>query len=196
MNYVIGNGKQYIRIGKQGKPVTCNKERAEMFNYPKANNIISCLPKHLQNLGMKVIDTVEEEEQKEKSKIEFVKVMEVKNYEVSDNVSRWVVKAKEINGVTQEAKERGKELNKELSNVDKALCDLRHFMEENRLNACDGFKMYQKEHNLMRQRRAIKDEMAIVNNIARKMPQEDLASQIQSKVNNLTSRKYMARILA
>lgn len=55
MLYCIKNNRNvYIKLNEKGQPVTCVKSIRGSFEYAKAKNIISNLPKTLRNLNFKV----------------------------------------------------------------------------------------------------------------------------------------------
>ncbi len=55
MDYVIKNHKNlYIRLNKNGTPVTCSENEKTLFEESKAKNIIGSLPKTLKRLNFKI----------------------------------------------------------------------------------------------------------------------------------------------
>lgn len=55
MDYVIKNCKNvYIRLNKNGAPVTCVENEKTLFEELKARNILKCLPKTLKRLNFKI----------------------------------------------------------------------------------------------------------------------------------------------
>ena len=55
MDYVIKNHKNlYIRLNKNGSPVTCAEHEKSIFEYSKAKNILNGLPKTLKRLNFMV----------------------------------------------------------------------------------------------------------------------------------------------
>lgn len=55
MDYVIKNHKNvYIRLNQNGKAVTCAEHEKTLFEYSKAKNVLSGLPKTLKKLNFKV----------------------------------------------------------------------------------------------------------------------------------------------
>ena len=54
MDYVIKNHKNvYIRLNKNGTPVTCAEHEKTLFEYSKAKNILNGLPKTLRRLNVR-----------------------------------------------------------------------------------------------------------------------------------------------
>jgi hypothetical protein len=60
LDYIITNGRQYIRLNENGAPVSCAKPAAERFTQYKAENIVKSLPKSLQKFHFKVQPVPEE----------------------------------------------------------------------------------------------------------------------------------------
>lgn len=55
MNYVIRNNKNvYIRLNSNGSPITCTEQQKTLFEYSKAKNVLTSLPKTLKRLKFKV----------------------------------------------------------------------------------------------------------------------------------------------
>lgn len=54
-------------------------------------------------------------------------------------------------------------ISQEISHCDKEIVDITHFIEFNTLNACDGYVIYRDLHNLLNQRRELKNLLKIIN---------------------------------
>ena len=68
--------------------------------------------------------------------------------------------------VTKDLKEQRISLQSELSNVDKEISDIRHYIEFYPLNACQGYKAAKMMKDRLIRRRAIKNEMEVIDRIA------------------------------
>lgn len=53
----------------------------------------------------------------------------------------------------------------ELSKLDRSLADVYHYMENNNLNASDGYKIYKKAQTLLQQRRNCKDKIRVIDTL-------------------------------
>ena len=68
--------------------------------------------------------------------------------------------------VTKDLKEQRILLQSELSKVDKEISDIRHYIEFYPLNACQGYKAAKMMKDCLIRRRAIKNEMEVIDRIA------------------------------
>lgn len=186
----------YIRLNKNGTPITCAEHEKMLFEYSKAKNIIDNLPKILRKLKFKVepvsdfIINEKAEENLEK------KVIASDNYTVSDNILQWVEKFGVCDDILKEAQKRKNELNKTISNYDKAINNWLHEVElEKKKNACGGYLKYRDIKDIVDKRRKAKDEWMIINNILR-MDFRNLDREVVNKaVIGLANRKFTYRIV-
>lgn len=186
----------YIRLNKNGTPITCAEHEKTLFEYSKAKNIIDNIPKTLRKLKFKVesvsdfIINENAEENLEK------KVIASDNYTVSDNILQWVEKFGICDDILKEAQKRKNELNKTISNYDKAINNWLHEVElEKKKNACGGYLKYRDIKDIVDKRRKAKDEWMIINNILR-MDFRNLDREVVNKaVIGLANRKFTYRIV-
>lgn len=93
MNYVIKSRKGvYIKLNENGAQVTCPDHEKGIFEYSKAMNIANSLKKSLKKLNFKVEPLPEITQQANKEVISVFKrkIIENSDYEVSENVTRWI----------------------------------------------------------------------------------------------------------
>lgn len=87
MDYVIKNHKNvYIRLGDNGKPVTCVEHAKMVFEHSKAKNILDNLPKTLKKLNFRV-EAVPDITITDKGKMTETRVIH-KEYVPSESVTR------------------------------------------------------------------------------------------------------------
>lgn len=67
--------------------------------------------------------------------------------------------------LSKEIKDRKKELNSELSRIDKEISDIRHYIEFYPLSASKGYKMAKTLKDHLIKRREIKNELDVMNRI-------------------------------
>lgn len=183
-------------MNKNGTPITCAEHEKTLFEYSKAKNIIDNIPKTLRKLKFKVesvsdfIINENAEENLEK------KVIASDNYTVSDNILQWVEKFGICDDILKEAQKRKNELNKTISNYDKAINNWLHEVElEKKKNACGGYLKYRDIKDIVDKRRKAKDEWMIINNILR-MDFRNLDREVVNKaVIGLANRKFTYRIV-
>ena len=206
LDYVIKNNKNvYIRINDKGSPVTCSKNDRTLFEYSKAKNILNCLPKTMKKMRFVVEAVPEIQNQKERVKIDEIQsikeksdlvVLKKENYILSKNISRWIEKFGICDDILKEAKSRKEELHIALSNSDKELSNELHKIElENNKNACEGFYEYKKIKTILENRREIKDELLIIQNVIRMDFTSISSENVQKAVDGLAKRKFTLRLV-
>lgn len=96
-----------------------------------------------------------------------------------------------------EARQRKEELIGELSTVDKKFSDIIHQIEfEDRVNMYIGWQERNKIKEIRKERRNIKDELLIVENVLREVNVSCLQRErVQNAINGLSKRKYTLRIV-
>ena len=191
MDYVIRNGAIFIKLNENGRPVTCAESQKGLFEYSKAKNICSSLPKTLKKMNFRVeaIPDIQ-------PKTEEQKVITAKTYEPSDNVTRWINELGRCEDILSEASNRYEELNEELSGIDLKLQDILHTIELS--DKCDMYKAWQtinEIRNLRKQRRNVKDEKFVLSGIKTQGITYLNRSSVQKCVDGLSKRKYRIRIV-
>lgn len=194
MDYVIKNDRNlYIRLNKQGLPVSCGQSNKGLFTNDKARNIVDNLPKHLKKLRFKVEaipDTVKPKV------VETPKVLVKDAYEQAIGISSWINKFGEYSKTIDEAKARKEDLLLSLSNIDRKLSNELHKIElEAWKNACSGYFEYKEIKHITEERRKIKDELFILNCILDTDCKNLTLNKLDTLSNKLASRKFVYRIV-
>lgn len=197
MDYVIKNHKNvYIRLNKNGTAVTCAEHERSLFEESKARNILNGLPKTLKRLNFRleaIPDIKSKEELVNSAKKE---VIENNNYIVPDTVKQWVEKFGVCDDILKEAQKRREELNRELSEIDKAFSNIVHKIElEDRIDMYGAWKERIDVQKNRRKRREIKDEMLVISSVV-KMDFRNLdRNTIDKVVAGLAKRKFTYRMV-
>jgi len=195
MNYVIKNHKNvYIRLNENGKAVTCSEHEGSLLEYSKAKNILGSLPKTLRRLNFKV-EPVPDIIQK---KVIEEKDVKREEYVLSENITRWVEKFGKCGDILGEAEEREKQLVNDLKDNDKELIDILHIIEiEKPKDMFSGWQLYKRIRNNRIERRSMKDELLIVENVLEQIKNISCfhREKIQRAINGLFTRKYTFRIV-
>lgn len=197
LDYVIRNNKKvYIKLNENGAAVTCSEAERGVFEYSKAKNILNCLPKTLRKLHFRV-DPVPEISKKIELKEVVNELVKKEEYTPSENITRWIEKFGKCEDVFAEAKEREKELILVLKNSDKELLDILHIIEiEPPKDLYGGWKLYKWIKRNRKERREIKDELIIIDNVLREInPTYLKRSNVQKAIDGLFGRKYTFRIV-
>ena len=194
MDYVIKNDRNlYIRLNKQGLPVSCGQSNKGLFTNDKARNIVDNLPKHLKKLRFKVEAIPDIVNPKV---VETPKVLVKDAYEQAIGISSWLNKFGEYCKTIDEAKSRKEDLLLSLSNVDRKLSNELHKIElEAWKNACSGYFEYKEIKHITEERRKIKDELFILNCILDTDCKNLTLNKLDTLSNKLASRKFVYRIV-
>lgn len=196
MDYVIKNHKNlYIRLNKNGLPVTCAEHEKTLFDQSKAKNILASLPKTLKRLNFKV-EAIMDIGQGKLNTSADIKIIKADNYIIPDQIKQWMEKFGICDDILKEAQKRKDELNKIISNCDRAVSNWLHEVElEKKKNACGGYLKYKDIKEIVDKRRVAKDEWIIINNILR-MDFRNLDREVvNNAVVDLTKRKFTYRVI-
>lgn len=197
MDYVIKNHKNlYIRLNKNGTPVTCAEHEKTLFEQSKAKNILSNLPKTLKKLNF-IVEAIPDIQPKEILNSNAEKcVIEGGNYIVSDQIKQWVEKFGICDDILKEAQKRKKELNKALSEIDKEFINIIHEIEfEGKIDLYGGWQERNRVKENREKRRYIKNEMLVLSSVL-KMDFRNLdRNTIDKVVTGLTKRKFTYRVV-
>lgn len=200
MDYVIKNHKNvYIRLNGNGTAITCSESDKGLFEESKAKNIVGSLPKTLRRLNFKVEPIPDITPQINKEVVDAIKknIIESSDYEISENISRWIDKFGTCHDVLKDAEQILKALVGELEKYDKELLDILHGIElEPPKDLYNGWKTYKAIRENRRKRRITKDETLIINNVLEKINPNCLSrEQVKKAVDGLIGRKYKLRII-
>lgn len=193
IKYAIKNHKDlYIRLSENGKAATCSKAERDLFEYSKAKNIVNHLPKTLKRLNFRV-----EAVSDIKSKSENKRKLENTEYEVPENVTKWIEKFGTCADILNEAKNREKDLIGDLTKSDKELLDILHIIEmEKPKDLYGGWLIYKRIRKNRKTRREYKDELLIVENVLKEINPSCLQREkIEKAIKGLFGRKYSFRIV-
>ena len=192
LDYIIRNKNSlYIKLNKNGAPVTCSESQKGLFECSKANNICNSLPKQLKKFNF-FVEAVPEIQ----SKIEKQNVITTNTYIPSENVTRWINELGRCEDILNEASERNEELNGELSDVDLKLQDILHTIElSERCDMYTAWETINSIRDLRKKRREIKDEKLVLSGIKSQGISYLSRSSVQKCVDGLSKRKYRIRII-
>ena len=193
--YVITDGTRWIMRDRNKKYVpTSNEALADIFGNKEANSVY-------QNNLSKALKSVFHVEKIDKppALIKQISHEEVKSntetVSVAENIQYWVDKVSGLNGLAAEALHRKEELINQLSEVDKELCDINHYIEFCNLNAAQGYKAYKMIKDRRMKRRSIKNELDVLNMILGKKLSESVTNEITNAVLGMDKRIYEPRVL-
>lgn len=196
---MIRNKKNvYIRLNENGKAVTCTNVEKGLFEYQKAKNILNSLPKTLQRLKFDVVPISDMICQGKEVSVQPnpQNIIESFDYEIPDDVKRWVQKFGVCDEVIKEAKIRKNDLLSKLCNLDRELSNILHSIElQKAKNACEGYLEYKKIKKLLEKRRVVKDELTIIKAILHMDFRNFDGENISKAVSGLARRKFTIRFV-
>lgn len=194
-NYVITDGTRWIMKDRKGKYVpTSFVTLADLYTKKQADAICNnSLSKALR--GIFHVEKVNDVIPKQIKPVTEKDIDETEKVMVSENIQHWLNKVSDLNGLANEALNRKDELVQSLSNIDKELCDVLHYIEFCNLNAAQGYKAYKmiKERRIIR--RNIKNELNVLNIILSKKISETATDEINKCVAGMDKRTYEPRVL-
>lgn len=170
--YYIGTGKTFVTVDKNGKAIaTMNFPDAKLFkDKQKAGQFLVSLPRKLYNIStkwevkeynapnmdksFKPLQKIKkpqpqaETPKKDKTNINTA-IPKVDYVTLLDTVS--ILKENKNGCLTN--------LNSKLSDISQEIIDLEHYIEFNKLNACEAYHAYKMLHDTLQKRRKIKDSI-------------------------------------
>lgn len=119
------------------------------------------------------------------------------DYELSENITKWLDKFGTCSDVINEAKERQKTLLCQLDYIDNKLLDILHIIElERPKDLYHGWLLYKEIKSNRKNRRIIKDEIIIIQDVLENVNAFWLSRErIQKAIDGLFKRRYRFRII-
>lgn len=211
--YVITDGDRFIYRNYKNTFVPISGEMcADVFTKRKAENVYNnSLSKaqrkifYLKKVEVPKKEIVSEPEAKVTEEIELKSKKEPVGIKACDmnintkqlenaNIEKWFERLKELNTLSNDAEKRQAELNAALSEVDKELTDLDHYLESSRLNAYEMWYLGDQRKKRLEKRRQIKDELMVVTQIAN-TGMSNITLKITDVAEGLENRVYKPRVL-
>lgn len=122
---------------------------------------------------------------------------QIGNESIEENhLSNLTTEIDKFTDFVQDAEQRKKTLLNALSNVDKEISDINHYIEfGNKFNAYQGWLAFNMLRNRLRKRRKIKDELHILIQLGECKVNSEMLTEIKNSIGNLDAREYQPRIL-
>lgn len=192
-NYIRKDGDRYV-------PIKSEKGAMQWSELSKANNVLLHGLNNRLRTNYKVVAVKEPSEET----VNMDNVMDINtdnimdiSFEESDgdNSNVWEKRLQDIFSFANDAQNRFIELNNSLSIVDKKITDVQHYIEFNKLNACEGWKCFNLLQSLLRERRLIKDEREILKKILDYGLNKKNMGQLCREIKNSKNKIYTPRAL-
>lgn len=110
-------------------------------------------------------------------------------------IDKWRDGFVKMTDFVQESEDRRAELSDKLSNIDKEITDIEHYVELNNLNAYQGFLAYKMLQNRLRERRKIKDEIQVLSQLGSCKIDAAMMKDVQEAIKQMENKTYTPRVL-
>ena len=110
-----------------------------------------------------------------------------------DNIKDWLEKINTIRDVLSGSSSRKDELLGKLSEVDREISDINHYIEFGNYNACQGWRCFKMLQTLLRQRRKYKNEIQVLQMIKECKFDNDSISSLSEKIAEVSNKLYHPR---
>lgn len=203
MGYVITNGTDYIT--KQNRKYVKIKSQKEAFEFQTKDAALNIFnnqitKKDRSSMFLREIvtkqDTITTPLPGKVVKVPTVeKHFSNSELRTSESINDWVHKLKDLNGITEEAQARELVLASKLSNIDRSISDVHHYIEGSNFNVCNGYKAYKMLQNLLIERRQIKNEQIFVKYIISNKLSNNIDSEIKKVITKIQNKEYEPKVL-
>ena len=195
--YITDTYGSCYALNSMNKLAVVNKEEfATKFTLAKANNIIQNAVKPMQRYQFILKEATNEPEIEEEyfdlGKDEYIQT----RFDHMD--TDWNGYIEDLIGFSSQLKQYRVNLNYMLSEVDKEICDIMHYIEFNNLDAAKGYKVYKMLKDCRLRRRKIKDEHEKVNAAIQVLANDELIDKMRTalkQMRGLDQRLYTPRVL-
>lgn len=206
---MISDGSLYLRRDAAGNYIPVkNKALGDVWEKrAKASNVlISCVNKNLRNrykiIEVENISVAESKGGMNAGKIDTAirpkddVVKRIGNEPVEENqLSSLSADIDIFTGMIQSAEQRKEILIVALSDVDKEICDINHYIEFGKFNAYQGWLAFKMLKGRLQKRRKIKDELSILSQLGECKVNSAMLADIKSSICKLDTREYQPRKL-
>lgn len=193
--YIITDGSRFIYRNHSGKYVPAPSEAmADIYSRRQADSIFN----HQLSKALKKVFHIEKYD-KVPNNVKQVSVKDLENNvekaSIADNIQLWIDRVSDMNGLAVDASNRKDVLLQQLSDIDKEISDIMHYIEFSKLNAAQGYKAFKMIKDRRIKRRSIKNELNIVEVILSKKFNDSISKEIMKAVENMDKRTYEPRVL-
>lgn len=193
--YVLTDGKgKYIRkdiLTNKYVPVSSFKEAQQWDSQIKANSVLyNSVAKAIRtNYFVKLIET-----EKIVVKEELNKQKELCKREIADdNIDDWIGKINTIIDILSNSNERKEILTLKLSDIDKEIVDIQHYIEFGKFNCYQGWMCFKMLQNALQQRRKYKNEISVLNLIKECKVDKTSLESLFVKISDIRNKCYRPR---
>lgn len=187
---ITDNNGYFYCLSKSGNPYFSSSltEAYKWRRKDRAENYLSNIP---QNSDYKVQFIDDEHKRVNKQLIDDIDMNLQTDIHYSD-LEQWISLLSELTDGFTQINEALIQATNDKKRIEKAITDLRHFIEFGNFNAYQGFRLFRILQNLLRQRRSYKDIIFLLENISEKSNDTDY---IYWCAIQLKCRNYKPRVL-
>ena len=197
MYYIMDTYGSYYMVNSSSKiSATTNPNLATKFTLAKANNVIQNMIKPNQRYQY----VLKEAEEVGHEVVEYVDAYSGDYMEtrLDDMNLDWNSYIEEVIDITSQLRQYRSNLSYMLSQVNKEICDIMHYVEFFNLDAARGYKVYKMLKERRIRRRHIKDEFEKVSAVIQAMGDEPFMQRMNTclrQMEGLDHRQYEPRVL-
>ena len=207
--YMISDGNgTYIRRDFAGRytPVR-NETLADTWDSKtKAQNVLKSQINKNMRRRYKIVEVVVESSPPEVScsipppkKVNEAKEQKIKELSGEDiedtQLDKWARGIDSFNGFILDMEERKNKLSGDLSNIDKEITDIQHYIEFGNFNAYQGWLAFSMLRHRLKKRGKIKNEFQILSQIGECKINSAMVNDIQAAIHKINNKSYTPRVL-
>ena len=204
--YVLTNGNgYYIRkdeFSKKFVPVRNEKLAEKWTQRAKASNVLNnALPKNIRG-NYRILEVQEEDvvppkpQEQEVTKPKDEAARAIANESLGDDqLGKWSTGISSMAEFVMDAEQRKDELIQKLSEVDKEITDINHYIEFGKFNAYQGWLAFNMLRHRLKKRRKIKDELQVLQKLGECKITSSMLVDIKNAIGELSNRQYVPRVL-
>ena len=197
--YITDTYGTYYGINSMDRLVAMNrKELATKFTYPKANAILQKMVKPSNRYQYILIEADENISGLPEEEIRVVSEEDFRETRFDSLDTDWLGYLEDMLSFVSQLQQYKNNLNYMLSEVDKEICDIMHYIEFNCLDAAKGYKVYKMLRERRLRRRRIKDEEYKVTVAIQALGEPELPEKLKSsicQIRGMERRQYKPRVL-
>lgn len=186
--YVVTDGIKYLRQNRSGEYYLARESDATSWNTFKQalNALNNGVPKRIREAFF--VEKANKHDNKEANLQTLIEA------DTSD-FNRWLSSIGNFKRFVNTIETEKDGLVLELSDIDKEICDIRHYIEFGKLNAYQGWSAYEMMKVTLIRRRKIKDTLYIISEIQGRRYGTSESESAKTAIMNLNRRTYTPRKL-
>lgn len=186
-SYICVNNNKYVPIRELR---SAEKFDSEYMATMILNNQVA--KKIRDEYSVQYVDSQSGETLEQGKEIDTQKQLVFRNID-NDNIDCWLERITSIQNVINGSTERSDELSEKLSEIDKEIVDIEHYIEFGNFNCYQGWMCFKMLQNMLRQRRKYKNEMEVLNLINKCSINPTAMNTLAESIKNIKNKGYRPR---